>query len=276
MITWQDVKKSMEALGIKEGDSVIVHSSFKSLGETEHGADTVVKGLRAAVGESGTVIFPTLCQKDWDHVYENWTLDAEFDVGYLTNYFRKLPEALRSNQATHSVAAIGKQAEYITSTRGETGKRYGIFGDTPFSSDSPWEKMYELNTKVILLGVGAVKTTFRHYAEYCYMERLLKIAKKSPEYETLKAQVWCYDRRREKGAWVHINSEYIQKMLEAEGNVHYGKCGDASLIMFSSKDFVDMCTKMLESQNYDALFQAEWACYKQSKVWIEKVLAIGQ
>ena len=276
MIAWQDVKGAMEALGIKEGDSVIVHSSFKSLGETENGADTVVKGLQAAVGESGTVIFPTLCQKDWEHVYENWTLDAESDVGYLTNYFRKLPEALRSNQATHSVAAIGAQAEYITSTHGETGKRYGIFGDTPFSVDSPWEKMYNLNTKVILIGVGAIKTTFRHYAEYCYMERLLKIAEKSPEYERLKAQVWSYDRWREKGVWVHINSEYIQKMLETEGNIYYGKCGDASLIMFSAKDFVDMCTEMLETQNYDALFQAEWACYKQSKTWIEEVLTIGQ
>ena len=35
MVTWLDVKKMAEELGVKEGDSLIVHSSFKSIGETE-------------------------------------------------------------------------------------------------------------------------------------------------------------------------------------------------------------------------------------------------
>ena len=106
MVTASDMKAAVERLGVTEGDILLVHSSFKSLGPCEEGAATVIGGLQAALGESGTLVFPTLCQKDWENVYKNWHLDAPSDVGYLTNYFRKLPGALRSNQATHSVAAI--------------------------------------------------------------------------------------------------------------------------------------------------------------------------
>ena len=81
MVTVKDVVKALEELGIKKGDSILTHSSFKSLGEVENGAATVVQGFLEAVGPEGTVIFPTLCQKDWEHVYENWNLDAQSDVG---------------------------------------------------------------------------------------------------------------------------------------------------------------------------------------------------
>ena len=175
MLTEKQMVNDLKKLGLCEGDSVIIHSSFKSLGEVEGGAETVVNAFRKAVGESGTVIFPTLCKDDWEHIYENWNLDAPSFVGYLTNYFRKLPGAFRSNQATHSVAAMGKDAEYITKTHGESGLRYGMFGDTPFAADSPWEKMYKMNTKIVFLGVSSIKCTFRHYVEYCFIDECLKL-----------------------------------------------------------------------------------------------------
>ena len=121
MVTKNDVIKAAKESGIENGDSVIIHSSFKSFGEVENGADTVVSGFFEAIGKEGTLMFPTLCQNDWKNVYKNWHMDAPSDVGYLTNYFRKLPGAKRSNQASHSVAAIGKDAEYFTKTHGESG-----------------------------------------------------------------------------------------------------------------------------------------------------------
>ena len=163
MVTRNDFYNALLELGIKKGDSLLTHSSFKSLGGVENGAEDIVGAMLDAVGEDGTVVFPTLCQKDWEHIYENWHPDAPSDVGYLTNYFRLLPEAYRSNQATHSVAAIGKHAKYITKTHGVSGKRYGIFGETPFSADSPWEKMYEMNTKILFLGVGICSIAFRDW-----------------------------------------------------------------------------------------------------------------
>ena len=45
MVTRQDVKQAAKRLDINKGDSLIVHSSFKNLGEVENGADTVIRGL---------------------------------------------------------------------------------------------------------------------------------------------------------------------------------------------------------------------------------------
>lgn len=275
MVTAQQVAESLAALGINEGDSVLTHSSFKSLGETENGADTVVKGMQQAVGKSGTVIFPTLCQKDWLNVYKNWNLDAESDVGYLTNYFRKLPGALRSNQATHSVAAIGKEAAYLTQTHGQSGLRYGIFGDTPFSADSPWEKMYHIDTKIVFLGVGIRKCTFRHYAEYCFMEECLKHAENKPQYSLLKDQVWCYEKWNDAGVWPHINSEYIQKVLSQQEKVHKATCGDAELLMVSAMDFVNTAMKLLKEKEALALSQNHeiWTVEKTLQ-WLKEIESV--
>ena len=250
MLTSLNVKLALERLGVRKGDSIITHSSFKSLGELENGAATVIEGMKAAVGENGTVVFPTLCQQNWDRVYDNWSIDAQSDVGYLTNYFRKLPEAKRSNQATHSVAAIGKNAEYLTETHGESGKRYGIFGDTPFAADSPWEKMYNMDTKVLFVGVGIRKCTFRHYVEYCAIEDYLKRAEKSPRYDELKDKIWAYEKNGryvwdEQGLWPHINSEFLEGFLAAEGKIKKTYLGNAEVMLVSSRDFVDKAKELL-------------------------------
>ena len=276
MVTALNVKLALERLGVKEGDSIITHSSFKSVGELENGAATIVEGMRAAVGESGTVLFPTLCQEPWDHIYENWHMDAHSDIGYLTNFFRKLPEAKRSNQATHSVAAIGKDAEYFTKTHGESGKRYGIFGDTPFSADSPWEKMYERDTKIVFLGVGIRKCTFRHYAEYCVIEDYLKRAEKSPRYEEVKAKIWTYEKEGkyvwdQHGLWPHVDSEFIEPYLLSEGKIKKTYLGAAPVMLISSRDFVDKAKEMLY-QRYPGIISgyAEYSYVDMFK-WFEEV-----
>ena len=250
MLTSLNIKLALQRLGVKEGDSIITHSSFKSLGELENGAATVIEGMKAAVGESGTVIFPTLCQEDWEHVYDNWNMNAPSDIGYLTNYFRKLPEAKRSNQATHSVAAIGKDADFLTCTHGQSGKRYGIFGDTPFAADSPWEKMYNMDTKVVFLGVGIRKCTFRHYAEYRVIEDYLKRAENSPRYAEIKDKVWTYEKNgkyvwNEEGVWPHVDNEFIEVHLEKEGKIKKTCIADTEIMLFSSKDFVDKTMELL-------------------------------
>ena len=144
-VTRFDITKAARQVGIRKGDIVMMHSSFKSLGEVDGGAETVIGGMLDAVGEEGTLVLPTFSQKDFGNSYKTWHMDKPSDTGYLTEYFRKREGSLRSDQATHSVAAFGKMAKEITATHGHTHKRFGNFGDTPFSADSPYEKMYNMN-----------------------------------------------------------------------------------------------------------------------------------
>lgn len=252
MVTRQDFYNALLELGIENGDSLITHSSFKSLGEVENGAEDIVGAMLDAVGECGTVIFPTLCSRDWAHVFENWHLDAPSDVGYLTNYFRKLPGATRSDHATHSVAAMGKLGSYITETHGKTGLRHGNFGNRAFAADSPWEKMYHLDTKILFLGVSTRYCTFRHYVEYCYIEDCLKSIEGSPKYTEMKDRLWDYLKP---GAWAHIDAVYVCDVLDSQGKIRHARCGNAELTLVSAKDFSDTARAMLDRREVEVFWQ---------------------
>ena len=256
MVTKNDITKKLREIGITHGDTILVHSSFKSLGELENGADTVISAIFDVIGTDGTLCFPTLCQKDWMNVYKNWHIDAPSDVGYLTNYFRKLPEAKRSNQATHSVAAIGKNAGYLTATHGENGKRYGLFGTTPFSADSPWEKLYHQNAKILYLGVEPDScTTFCHYVEYCFMEKILKKLETSKDYEALLSRVRSYEEWEKRGAWPYTESSFVCDILKKEGKIKSARLNDCKFTVINSADYVDTSMKTLENENFDIIEQ---------------------
>ena len=248
-VTREDIRKAAQALGLVPGDTVLIHSSFKSLGYVDGGAEAVIGGFRDAIGREGNLVFPTLCQQDWSHVYENWHLDAPSDVGYLTNYFRKLPDARRSDQATHSVAAQGPDGEYITCTHGQTGKRYGVYGDTPFAADSPWEKMYQMDAKIVFLGVSIRYCTFRHYAEYLFVEKRLAKAEGTPQYSRLKEAIECYGKPSETAVWPHVENIYIQPFLDSAGKTTQVPCGDAQLLTVKVRDFVDQTLSMMEQHD---------------------------
>ncbi|MBQ2696517.1 MAG: AAC(3) family N-acetyltransferase, partial [Clostridia bacterium] len=228
VVTQSDIKRATLELGITNGDVVLVHSSFKSLGEVDGGAEAVIRGFLEAIGHEGTLVFPTFTQKNYLKAYETWHIDKESDTGYLTNYFRKREGSIRSDQATHSVAAGGRLAEFLTKTHGHTHKRFGNAGDTPFSADSPWEKMYELDAKIVLLGVSPLYITFRHYAEYIYVNEMLENLLEHPEYDAMKARLEHFGKP---GVWPHVYNPWVAERLEESGSVVRSKCGNAVLTM---------------------------------------------
>ena len=194
---------------------------------------------------------PTLCQNDWDNVYKNWHIDAPSDVGYITNVFRKRGNAFRSNQATHSVAAIGKDAVYITETHGENGKRIGVFGDTPFSADSPWEKLYKANAKIVFVGVSMMYCTLRHYAEYVFVEKSFKAIEKSPQYEEILDELFVYGKKG--GVWPFLEDVVVENCLKEKNKVKCGKCGNSLIMCVDAKEYVDLSIVLLEEANENAL-----------------------
>ena len=162
MINYLDIRNALQRLGVKPGDICLFHSSYKSLGPVENGAADVIRGFEEAVGEEGTVVVPTLCSQDFENSYKTWHLDKPSDVGYLTEYFRKLPGSLRSDHATHSVAARGKLALELTKEHAAFGPHYCPFGEYAFADSSPWTKMYHHNAKIVFLGVNMRYNTMKH------------------------------------------------------------------------------------------------------------------
>lgn len=145
-------------MGIRQGDSLLVHSSMKALGPIAGGADGVIDTLIEVVTPEGLIVVPT---HTWDVVNARqpvWhqTLTPSH-VGVLTNRLRERREAIRSIHPTHSVAAIGRTASGFCQGHDRD--------DSPCSPTSPYGRLIEMNGKVLLLGVDLTRCTLIHCLE---------------------------------------------------------------------------------------------------------------
>ena len=107
----------------------MVHSSFKSIGEVEGGADTVVDALMEYFSE-GLLMMPTHTWKQMGEQYPVFNPQTEEAcVGIIPNRFRIREGVVRSLHPTHSIAAYGKgaaertfRAEYGPQTSADPGE----------------------------------------------------------------------------------------------------------------------------------------------------------
>ena len=54
-----DLTCDLRRLGVEAGDILFVHSSFKSLGPVEGGAESVIQALEDALGPEGLLLMPS-------------------------------------------------------------------------------------------------------------------------------------------------------------------------------------------------------------------------
>jgi len=148
----------LEQLGVRPGDTLMVHSSLSSLGWVDGGPDAVVDALLDAVGPAGLIVMPTLT---WATVnaaqpvfHEQLTPSG---VGRLTEVFRHRPQAVRSLHPTHSVAALGPDAPTFVAGH----ERF----PTPCAPGSPYGRLVDRGGHVLLIGVGLESLTLMHAFE---------------------------------------------------------------------------------------------------------------
>ena len=238
-----DITQAFRRIGVRSGDTILIHSSLRSFGYVEGGALSVIEAAKTAVGEDGTVVFPTLVQRDFEHAYKNWDKDSSpSDVGYISEVFRTLPGTLRSDQATHSVAAQGSKAAWLTGEHSDYGPRMGIFGDYCFSYSSPWQKMYMENAKIVFIGVTTVYNTFKHFAEYSLVEYYLSMITAAEDRCRAMKEIASYrqiERGEPRGAWPFHDALKTEELLRERGLISCTVCGDSLLTMIEAGPYVD-------------------------------------
>ena len=108
MITQAALTAELRALGLAAGDSVITHSSYKSLGSVvEGGPAGVVEAILQAVGPGGTAVFPTFTHSGC--VFFD-PLQTPGKNGAIPEAARVHAGAVRSWHPTHAATAIGPAA----------------------------------------------------------------------------------------------------------------------------------------------------------------------
>lgn len=167
LLTKDDIVSALQRSGLSEGDTVLVHSSLTAFGSIEGGAKTVVEAFLEVIGNDGTLMAPAFTAPYMYFEGEHWKLRRfrpfnRKNLGLITT--GTLPKvmlgdfgAVRSAHATHSWAAIGKNAEAYTSVHGML--------DAPCGPGNPMEKALENGAKLMFFGCGVSSNTFLHYLE---------------------------------------------------------------------------------------------------------------
>lgn len=158
MNTYESLKNDIINLGIKPNEIIKIHSSMKKIGETEGGADTVLDVFCDYLGDSGLLVLPSHTWgtiEDYSYIYNPDKTPS--NLGLLPNLFRQREGVHRSIHPTHSVCAFGKDAaDFVSGTYPQI---------TLCGNESCYRKLYDLNARVLLLGVTLTSNTFFHWIE---------------------------------------------------------------------------------------------------------------
>lgn len=262
-----DIEQALARCGVYSGDILLIHSSLKSFGMVEGGAQAVIAAAHAAVGPAGTVVFPTLVQRDFDDAYRNWNRDTTpSDVGFITEVFRTLPGSLRSDQATHSVAARGPLAHELTREHTAYGPRMGVFGDYCFGWSSPWQKMYLRGARVVFMGVSTLYNTFKHFAEYCFVEQLLNGMGNPEKRCAAMSELAAYAspaRRWPNGVWPFHNADLTEHALDEAGLLVYARCGGSRFTCLRADEYIDFVLDLFRTHPQACFNDAFYGWYKK-------------
>ena len=155
----KQLRDDLAGLGIRPGDTLLMHSSFKSLGGVEDGAAGFYEALLDLLGGAGTMVVPTLSYRDVTR--EAPDFDARTTpscVGYLTEFFRTcVPGVRRSLHATHSCCAWGRCRDEMVAGH--------ELDATPVGAHSPFRKLPEAGGKILILGSHPDHNTSMHGVE---------------------------------------------------------------------------------------------------------------
>ena len=148
-------------LGVKPGQLIFIHSSIDQL-RPDFSFLKILPFLRSLLGDDSTLLFPS---SQLSERPEKWFARGDvFDVkrsptsmGLLPELARRFPGAQRSLHPTHSVSAVGPEADELVSTHHED-----IY---PCGPMSPYGKLAEKGGVILGLGVNTDILTQLHSAE---------------------------------------------------------------------------------------------------------------
>ena len=161
---------ALKGVGVRTGDTLLVHSSLSACGRIVGGARTIIEALIEAVGPDGNFFVPTFqrsecylngINKRWDHRPSDWrdrASEAVRWVGTLPLEFMRLyPDAPRGVHISHSWAGWGERAAEVLSRQTED--------EPPFSDNSCPLVVKDMGGKILHFGSPLGHTSFVHCLE---------------------------------------------------------------------------------------------------------------
>lgn len=210
------VATQLRQLGVRNGEVVVVHTSFRAVRPIEGGPLGLLDALRAAVGNEGTIVMPSWTGDD-SEPFDPSRTPASADLGVVADTFWRQPGVLRSDHC-FAFAAAGPQAARIV-------------GDPlplpPHVPESPIGRVHQLDGRVLLLGVDHDANTTLHLAEllggapYRVPRHVTVLKQGGPARLEYGENDHCCRRFQLAGTWLR------ERGLQTEGAVGYARARTA-------------------------------------------------
>jgi aminoglycoside 3-N-acetyltransferase len=245
--------KDFKMLGVQEGSVILMHSSLSKIGWTIGGPIAVIDAILEILTQEGTLVMPSFTnyntdpsewqkppvpQEWWDIIRKcmpgfHSELSPTRSMGVIAETFRKYPGVVRSNHPVASFAAWGKYALKIVSN-------HNLHSD--LGEHSPLARIYELDGKIMLLGVGHSNNSSLHLAEY-------RSEYHGKQYKSVGSAI-IENHKRVWKEWLeidHYSEDFRQIGKEFEDIINYKpkKVGIGEARLLSQKDIVDFAIRWM-------------------------------
>lgn len=243
--------EDLQTLGVRAGDTLMVHVSLRAIGPVERGPSGVLEALDRAVGSNGTLLMVLGAEIPHDWVNERpeaeraallvdappfdpATAPVFHEVGYFAEVFRRSPGTLVTNNPSGRFGARGRLAATL-------------LADAPwddyYGPGSPLQHLCDHGGKILRLGANLDTTTALHFAEYLAhapeKRRVRRHYRCSSEDGTIVRAVECLDDSD--GIVAFDGEDYFALILKdylALGRARHGRIGQATAELIGAQDMV--------------------------------------
>lgn len=221
------LQQDLRAMGIRPPDTVLIHSSMKAIGPTEGGPQGVLDALSGYLAP-GLLCFPTLSWQTADMPEPAFDLrQTPSIVGLLPELFRQRPGVCRGANPTHSISALGADAEGFVAEDHLDG--------TPCGPRSSWRKLVARDAFILMAGCDLRQCTFIHgVEEWCAVPR--RLGRPKAYRVTLADGSVRMQMHAAHGANPSVNYWLIEEALAGAGLLSYHRLGGARTLVTRARD----------------------------------------
>jgi len=196
-VTRSRLAADLNALGVKLGGIVMVHTALSQLGWVIGGAETFGRALFDAVGPEGTVMayigwedeppqpLPeatrSIVEREFPP-YDPLVARAVKDHGRVPELLRTWPGAVHSGHPEAGIVAIGPRAGELAHPHPD---------DDAYGANTPYARLVAMRGQVLLAGAPLDTTTLIHHAEaIADVPNKSRVTNYYPVYNDLGERVW--------------------------------------------------------------------------------------
>ena len=237
----QTLTAAFHDLGLERGDTLLVHSSYKSLGPVDGGPHAVIHALRDTLGEHGTLIMPTFSFA----FCEGEPFDARSTpsrMGVLTEIVRQMPDATRVEHPIYSFAVVGAHAE-------EAAK---ISDPSSYGRNSLFGRLRNWDGKIMIIGLSynSSMTFFHHIEEmngvdYRYIKSFTGMVTDVDGRSTART-VTMLVRDLDRGIVTAVNA--MGELLTNKGIIRTTSIGEATVRLMRAREVFDATSETMRHE----------------------------